>query len=137
MNYSVYTKDGTMRFFKNFIITIFIFAITSCLVGASPVAYEATAYTKDCKGCNGITSTGIQANAWGKVKIMAVDPRFLKLGKCYTLQFEDGHKSVYLAADTGGHIKGKRIDLLLKSSESAKKFGRQIVKVHGVTKCHK
>ena len=75
-----------------------------------------------------MTKTGVVADPWGK-KLMAVDPRVLKLGKCYRVKFPDGHSTVYLAADTGGAIKGNRVDLLLKSKSSAKKFGRQVVTI--------
>ena len=122
--------NKSIKLFMIYVLSIFLFA-------SSPVTYEATAYTKNCKGCSGITSTGIKANPYGKVKMMAVDPKHLKLGKCYILQFKDGHRSIYLAADTGLHIKGKRIDLLLKTHESAVKFGRQKVSVIGLTKCPK
>lgn len=99
--------------------------------------FTATAYTKSCRGCSGITATGIPADAWGPVKIMAIDPNVLDLGACYILQFEDGHRSLYLAADTGSQIRGRKVDLLLKSESSAKKFGRQKVRVVKKTKCPK
>jgi 3D (Asp-Asp-Asp) domain-containing protein len=95
---------------------------------AEGAKFVATAYTKDCAGCSGVTKSGIVADPWSK-KIMAVDPRVLKLGKCYLLKFPDGHSTVYLAADTGGSIKGNRVDLLLKSKASAKKFGKQTVTI--------
>lgn len=98
--------------------------------------FTATAYTKSCKGCSGITASGIPANAWGPIKIMAVDPKVLSLGSCYNVKFQDGHRSLYLAADTGGRIKGKTVDLLLKSESSAKNFGRQTVTL-AKTKCPK
>jgi len=90
--------------------------------------FVATAYTADCVGCTGITKIGIVADPWS-AKIMAVDPKVLTLGKCYRVKFADGHSTVYLAADVGGDIKGNRVDLLLKSKESAKRFGRQTVTV--------
>lgn len=109
------------------------FWMTLSLAFANPV-FEATAYTKDCAGCSGLTAwKGLQADAWGPVKIMAVDPKVLTLGRCYLLRFvdeqNDGHESIYLAADTGGDIKGLRVDLLLRSNDSAKKFGRQDVEI--------
>jgi len=98
--------------------------------------FEATAYTKNCEGCSGYTAwRGLVADPWGPVKLMAVDPEVLNLGKCYRLQFTDGHESVYLAADVGGGIKGHELDLLLKSETSARKFGRQAVAVLGEVIC--
>lgn len=95
---------------------------------AEGAKFVATAYTRDCAGCTGVTKSGVVADPYSK-KIMAVDPRVLKLGKCYRVKFPDGHTTVYLAADTGGAIKGHRVDLLLKSKSSAKKFGRQTVTI--------
>lgn len=102
--------------------------------------FEATAYVNTCTGCTGYTAwRGLVADPWGPVKMMAVDPTVLTLGKCYTLRFDDprndGHESVYLAADKGGDIKGNRVDLLLKSEASARKFGRQKITVLGETPC--
>lgn len=99
-------------------------------------SFEATAYVRDCEGCSGYTAwRGLAADPWGPVKLMAVDPDVLDLGKCYRLRFEDGHESTYLAADTGGDIEGNRLDLLLKSEASARKFGRQQVTVVGEAVC--
>jgi 3D (Asp-Asp-Asp) domain-containing protein len=95
---------------------------------AEGAKFVATAYTRDCAGCTGVTKTGVVADPWSR-KLMAVDPRVLKLGKCYRVKFPDGHTTVYLAADVGGSIKGNRVDLLLKSTSGARKFGRQVVTI--------
>ncbi len=116
------------------ILLMFLMLFAAPVSASSPV-FEATAYTADCKGCSGVTATGVPANAWGPVKLMAVDPNVLKLGRCYTLRFADGHTSVYKAADTGGKIKGRRLDLLMRSKTSAVKFGRQRVSVVGGVNC--
>lgn len=103
---------------------------------AVPTTFEATAYVRDCEGCSGYTAwKSLVADPWGPVKMMAIDPEVLDLGKCYRLRFEDGHESTYLAADTGGDIDGFRLDLLLKSEASARKFGRQQVTVVGEVAC--
>ena len=110
-------------------IYVFAFFLFFFLTGqAEGAKFVATAYTRDCAGCSGVTKTGVVADPWRK-KLMAVDPRVLKLGKCYRVKFPDGHSTVYLAADVGGGIKGNRVDLLLKSKSSAKKFGRQVVTI--------
>ena len=110
------------------------------LAQAAHPVFEATAYTKDCEGCTGYTAwKGLVADPWGPVKIMAVDPEVLHLGVCYRLRFidarNDGHESIYLAADIGGGIQGYELDLLLKSEESARRFGRQRVAVVGEVSC--
>lgn len=110
----------------------FLALLISCAFAGTN--FTATAYTADCKGCSGITKTGINVNT-SKKKIMAVDPKVLKLGKCYQVKFSDGHSSIYLAADTGSAIKGNRVDLLLKSRKSAVIFGRQKVTISGPVKC--
>jgi len=113
-----------------------MFYLTISAVMAAPTTFEATAYVQDCEGCSGYTAwRGLAANPWGPIKLMAVDPKVLDLGKCYRLQFQDGHESIYLAADTGGDIEGNRLDLLLKSETSARKFGRQHVTVVGAVAC--
>lgn len=101
---------------------------------------EATAYVKTCPGCSGYTAwKSLHADAYGPIKMMAVDPKVFKLGLCYKLKFtderNDDHESVYLAADTGGDIKGNRIDLLLKTEESARRFGRQEVTLISSVPC--
>ncbi|MBS1716097.1 MAG: G5 domain-containing protein [Armatimonadetes bacterium] len=73
-------------------------------------------------GWGGRTSLGVKAG-YG---IVAVDPRLIKLG---TLVFVEGY-GFALAADTGGAIKGKRIDLCFESASMAEAIGRRKVKVH-------
>ena len=116
---------------------MFLLAFLFGVAVADAPSYTATAYTADCHGCSGITATGVPANPWGPVKLMAVDPRVLPLNRCYRLRFADGHTSVYKAADTGGKIKGRRLDLLMKSRSSAIKFGVQKVVVSGQVSCPK
>jgi len=113
---------------------MFLMNLSQAMAGDS--AFEATAYVRDCAGCSGYTAwEGLVADPWGPIKMMAVDPDVLDLGQCYRLRFRDGHESVYLAADTGGAIQGHRLDLLLKSTASARKFGRQPVIVLGKVAC--
>lgn len=112
-----------------------IMALHAPLALADTVYVVATAYTADCRGCSGVTASGIRANAWGPIPLMAVDPKVFRLGRCYRLKFADGHYNTYLAADTGGRIQGNHIDLLLKSRESAVRFGRQMVELNGPVAC--
>lgn len=84
---------------------------------------EATAYTAYCYGCSGITATGIDARKGGK--IIAVDPRVIPLGsKVYV----EGYGTA-IAGDTGGAIKGNRIDILVPSEQEAVNWGRRTVKI--------
>lgn len=76
----------------------------------------------------GITATGIRA-VYG---VVAVDPRVIPLGTRLYITSTDG-SYVYgyaTAADTGGAIKGNRIDLCFSSRNEALCFGRRDVKVY-------
>lgn len=58
--------------------------------------------------------------------VVAVDPRVIKLG---TYVFVEGYGFAY-ACDTGGAIKGNRIDLCVPTDAEARRWGRRTVKVH-------
>jgi resuscitation-promoting factor RpfB len=86
----------------------------------------ATAYTALCdSGCTGITATGINLLENPDMKVIAVDPRVIPLG---TRVFVEGY-GYAIAGDTGGAIKGYKIDLYVKTKDEARKFGRQTVKI--------
>lgn len=70
----------------------------------------------------GTTTLGVRP-AYG---IVAVDPRVIPLG---TLLYVEGYGFAY-AADTGGAIKGNRIDLCFATHSQVNAFGRQSVTVH-------
>ncbi len=85
----------------------------------------ATAYTANCKGCSGKTAIGIDLKKNPNQKVISVDPKVIKLGsKVYV----EGYGTA-IAADTGGAIKGNKIDVLLPSQKEALKWGRKTVKV--------
>ncbi len=83
---------------------------------------EATAYTPFDDGQSGITASGIPA----RKGIIAVDPRVIPLG---TRVFIPGY-GLALAADTGGAIKGHKIDLCIEEYNEAIRFGRRKVEVY-------
>lgn len=86
---------------------------------------EATAYTASCEGCSGITKTGVDLNANPSAKVIAVDPSVIPLGsKVYVEGY--GYAT---AEDTGGAIKGNRIDVFIPTQEGAVEWGRKQVKV--------
>jgi len=62
--------------------------------------------------------------------IIAVDPKVIPLGSRVYIEFPDGHGVYALAEDTGGAIKGNRIDIAFKTRNEAKQFGIQDVKVY-------
>lgn len=85
----------------------------------------ATAYTANCAGCSGITYTGINLKANPNQKVIAVDPRVIPLGsKVYV----EGYGTA-IAGDTGGAIKGNRIDVFIPDQASARAYGIKTVKV--------
>lgn len=89
---------------------------------SSLISMEATAYLP-CDGDGaGITATGIAAG-YG---IVAVDPSVIPLG---TRLYIPGYGTA-LAADTGGAIRGNKIDLCMESYGEAMRFGRRSVEVY-------
>lgn len=86
--------------------------------GGQAIKFEATAYTYT--GYR--TATGAETRRG----IIAVDPRVIPLG---TRLYVEGY-GYGVAADTGGAIKGRRIDVFLESETAALKWGRRDVKVH-------
>ena len=60
--------------------------------------------------------------------IIAADPRVLKLGSRIVIS-GGGYGGTYLVSDTGGKIKGNRLDIWMPSCSEAKKFGRRKVQV--------
>lgn len=68
------------------------------------------------------TATGRRAG-YG---LIAVDPRVIPLG---TFVFVEGY-GLALAADTGGAIKGRKIDLGVPTVSAAMRWGRRKVRIH-------
>ncbi|MGY0700867.1 3D domain-containing protein [Bacillus subtilis] len=95
--------------------------------------FEASAYTADCpEGCSGVTATGIDVTGTiyhaGK-RIIAVDPSVIALGSTVEIKQADGTTFEAVAQDTGGYIKGAKIDVLVANEADAVQFGRQSVQV--------
>jgi 3D (Asp-Asp-Asp) domain-containing protein len=89
------------------------------------IIMEATAYTASCEGCSGITATGINLKENPNAKIISVDPTIIPLGsKVYVEGYGEA-----IAGDTGGSIKGNRIDVFIPSQQDAINFGVKQLKV--------
>jgi 3D (Asp-Asp-Asp) domain-containing protein len=86
---------------------------------------ESTAYTAYCNGCSGTTAIGINLKENPGSKVIAVDPDVIPLG---TKVYVDGY-GYAIAADTGGDIKGSRVDIFFPSKEQALNWGRKPVNV--------
>jgi 3D (Asp-Asp-Asp) domain-containing protein len=87
------------------------------LVAASP--YVATAYS-----LRGRTASGRMVSRG----LIAADPAVLPLGSRVRLD-HPGYSGEYLVADTGGKIRGRRIDIWTPSTSEAMRFGRRTVKL--------
>ncbi|AYC28566.1 LysM peptidoglycan-binding domain-containing protein [Paenisporosarcina cavernae] len=84
-----------------------------------------TSYTANCRGCSGITSTGINLKRNPDAKVIAVDPRVIKLG---TKVYVEGY-GYAIAGDTGSAIKGNKIDVFFDTRSEALNWGRRTVKI--------
>lgn len=85
----------------------------------------ATAYTASCAGCSGITATGINLKANPNQKVISVDPTVIPLG---SKVWVEGYGEA-IAGDTGGAIKGNKIDIFIPTKQEALNWGRKTVKV--------
>lgn len=93
-------------------------------VSSSAIAYSATAYT-----LRGRTAAGSGVRRG----IIAADPRHLPLGT--RVQISAGNWSgTYLVADTGGAIRGRKIDVWVPNNGEARQFGRRKVMLTVMTK---
>lgn len=93
----------------------------------------ATAYAsgyEDNGPWNDITHIGTKI----RPGVIAVDPNVIPLGSKVYIEFENGRGMYAIAEDTGGAIKGNRIDIVMSSRQKAQDFGIQDVKVYVLDK---
>ena len=85
----------------------------------------ATAYCACSKCCgewaDGITASGVKARANHTI---AVDRNIIPLGTQVVI-----NGNIYTAEDTGGAIKGNRIDIYFDSHSEALKWGRKTIEI--------
>ncbi|AVP47378.1 MULTISPECIES: cell wall-binding protein EntD [Bacillus cereus group] len=103
---------------------------TSAPTSGREITVEATAYTADPSengsyGGRVLTAMGHDLTANPNMKVIAVDPKVIPLG---SKVWVEGYGEA-IAGDTGGAIKGNRIDVLVGSDGSANSWGRKSVKV--------
>ncbi len=85
----------------------------------APRQFKATAYS-----IHGRTRSGTLTQEG----TMAADPRVLPLGT--VVQVNAGkYSGVYTVHDTGGAIKGNRVDVWLPTNKEARRFGRRAIKL--------
>ncbi|QWG43492.1 cell wall-binding protein [Bacillus mycoides] len=104
--------------------------------GGKEMYVHATAYTADPSE-NGYAAGQQVYSAWGPggkpynltanpgMKLIAVDPSVIPLGSTVNVE---GY-GIAIAADTGGAIKGHKIDVLMPDKASSSNWGRKNVKV--------
>jgi 3D (Asp-Asp-Asp) domain-containing protein len=103
----------------------FLGAEAATVKAAQEIEVEATAYTPYDEGMSGITATGINIRKDPNMKLIAVDPTVIPLG---SKVWVEGYGEA-IAGDTGGAIKGNRIDVLKPTKEEAFQWGRKTVKI--------
>ena len=86
---------------------------------APPAPYVATAYS-----LRGRTASGRYVTKG----LIAADPRVLPLGSRVRLD-AGNYSGEYLVADTGGAVRGRRIDIWTPTSREAMRFGRRVIKL--------
>jgi 3D (Asp-Asp-Asp) domain-containing protein len=99
--------------------------------GFRTVRVQATAYTSGPESTGkrpghpafGVTSTGARARAG---RTIAVDPRMIPLGSRIDIAGIGGE---FIAEDTGGAIRGRRIDLYMDDVDDALEWGVREVEI--------
>lgn len=95
------------------------------------IIVEATAYTAHPSENGGtyggavLTATGFNLSANPSAKVIAVDPSVIPLG---SRVWVEGYGEA-MALDTGGAIKGNRIDVLMPNDSISQQWGRKQVRV--------
>lgn len=84
---------------------------------------EATAYSRNQEVLSNFTFTGIDLR--DNPQVIAVDPNVIPLGSTIHVP---GY-GTFVAGDTGGAIKGNRIDLHMEDLQAAFQFGRRTIDI--------
>ena len=85
-----------------------------------PRTFTATAYA-----LRGRTASGTHTRRG----IIAADRRVLPIGTRVRVDAGNGHSGEYVVADTGGAIKGRKIDIWVPSNGEAMRFGKRQIKL--------
>jgi len=100
---------------------------TSSEKASGTAQFRATAYCLRGKTASG---AGVRRG------IVAADPRVLPLGS--RIQLDAGaYSGTYTVADTGGAIKGRKLDIWVANCSEAVRFGNRSVKVSRLVKSRK
>src|SRR5436853_3381672 len=88
------------------------------------IAVPAQAYTATAYSLRGRTSSGKPARRG----LIAADPSVLPLGTRVRLE-AGAFSGEYVVGDTGGSVRGRRIDIWTPTADEALRFGRRVVKL--------
>lgn len=97
--------------------------------GSGWVAFKGTYYGANCNGCSGKTSLGYDVRNTiyvNGLRVIAVDPRVIPLGSIVEVQAPYGTFKA-IAGDTGGAIKGHKVDILVESEARSSQIGTHTV----------
>ncbi len=101
-----------------------IFAILALLIvpisAARRMTFTATAHSQ-----KGETADGTRSRRG----VVAADPRVLPLGSRIRIRGAGKYSGVYRVEDTGPAVKGRTVDIFLRTPAEAKRFGRKRVRV--------
>jgi 3D (Asp-Asp-Asp) domain-containing protein len=98
----------------------FVFASAS-----APKPAVATAYSG-----HGTTSTGTPVHRG----VVAADPRFLPPGSKVKISHAGPASGIYRVQDTGGKVRGRKVDIYMPSHRQSRQFGKRKVKVQVVSR---
>ena len=93
-------------------------------VAEPTVVVPATNYIATAYSLKGRTASGRPVSKG----LIAADPRVLPLGSRVRLE-AGNYSGEYLVADTGGMVKGRRIDIWTPTSREAMRFGKRTIKL--------
>jgi 3D (Asp-Asp-Asp) domain-containing protein len=103
-----------------------VLALAGPFAGKEVMTLEATAYYPGPNNFGGGVGPTTAIGLLARRGVVAVDPAVIKLG---TRVHVEGYGDA-LAGDTGGAIRGNRIDLCFETYEEAMQFGRRTVTVY-------
>lgn len=98
---------------------------------ASTEQFSLTCYVSNCKGCSGVTSTGLDVRNTiyhNGMRIVSTDRNVIPMGSILEISV-GGRTFKAQALDVGGAIKGHKMDLLVSNVSEAMAFGRQTASV--------
>jgi 3D (Asp-Asp-Asp) domain-containing protein len=110
---------------RTFTITFLVFLLFGLLPAQTrrpghTRTFEATAYAQ-----RSATASGLKSQRG----VVAADPRILPLGTEIQVWNAGSYSGIYMVADTGPKMKGRRIDIFIPNPQRAKSFGKKMVEV--------